>query len=218
MVLTLYKFDASPPARSIFMVLSTLDVPEINFVDVNLILSEHLAEDFVKINPQHTIPTLVDDEFVLWDSHAIALYLIEKYGDISNHPLYPSDLKTRATINQRCHFDTGVLFVALRRAVRPLLFYGATSFTQKMFDDIRFGYSLMEKFLTSPWLAGDQFTLADVCCVTSISSLNAILPIDPDAYPRLTSWLERCSELEIYKKGNEAGLKLFASAINSKLA
>lgn len=71
---------------------------------------EHLSEEFVSINPQHTIPTLVDDdgEFILWDSHAIATYLVEKYAD--DDSLYPNDVQRRARISQRLHFDSSLLF------------------------------------------------------------------------------------------------------------
>lgn len=63
------------------------------------------------MNPQHTIPTLVDDDgFVLWDSHAIMPYLVSKYG--KDDSLYPKDLKKRAVIDQRLHFDSNVLFLS----------------------------------------------------------------------------------------------------------
>ena len=62
------------------------------------------------MNPQHTVPTLVEDDgFVLWESHAIMPYLVDKYGK-EDDPLYPKDLRKRATINQRLHFNNGVLF------------------------------------------------------------------------------------------------------------
>lgn len=61
-----------------------------------------------KINPQHTIPTLVDGDFVIWDSHAITAYLVEKYA--TDDSLYPKDLIKRTLVNQRLHFDSGILF------------------------------------------------------------------------------------------------------------
>lgn len=67
----------------------------------------------LQINPQHTVPTLDDDGFIIWDSHAINLYLLEKYGNIDD--LYSTDLKTKAIIDQRLHFDSGVAFSLLLR-------------------------------------------------------------------------------------------------------
>uniref|UniRef100_A0A6P7GUA2 Glutathione S-transferase D5-like n=1 Tax=Diabrotica virgifera virgifera TaxID=50390 RepID=A0A6P7GUA2_DIAVI len=60
------------------------------------------------LNSRHTVPTLEDDGFVMWDSHAIMMYLGEKYGN--DNPVYPKDIKKRALINQKLLFDAGDLF------------------------------------------------------------------------------------------------------------
>lgn len=82
-----------------------------NFREINLGKGEHLSEEYLKINPQHTVPTLIDDGKTLWDSHAINTYLIGKYA--KDDSLYPNDLYQRALINQRLFFDCSVLFTGI---------------------------------------------------------------------------------------------------------
>ncbi|KAJ0172117.1 hypothetical protein K1T71_012090 [Dendrolimus kikuchii] len=204
MVLTLYKLDASPPVRAVFMTIEALNIPDVEYVDVNLLEGAHLNEEYLKMNPQHTVPVLKDDDFAIWDSHAIAIYLISKFGQ--DDALYPSDIKKRAIVDQRLHFDSGILFPAVRSTVEPVIFWGEKSLKPENLNKITKAYEFSERFLTSQWMAGDDFTVADICCVASISSLNVIFPIDADMYPNLSDWLNRCSQLEIYKKGNEPGV------------
>ncbi|NP_001037197.1 glutathione S-transferase epsilon 1 [Bombyx mori] len=218
MVLTLYKMDASPPVRAVYMVIEALSIPNVKYVDVDLLAEDHLKEEFLKLNPQHTIPMLTDDKFVIWDSHAIATYLLNKYGKGSSY--YPEDPEKRALIEMRLHFDSGILYPALRENDEPIFFWGETTFKPEGLAKIKSAYDFTEKFLSdSPWIAGDDVTVADMSCVATIGSLDALLPINEKEYPKITSWLKRCSELDFYQRGNNVkGLLEFKALLKQYLS
>lgn len=98
---------------------------------MNLFNKEQLKEDFIKINPQHTIPTLDDNGFILTESRAIAIYLVEKYFP-EGHSLYPKDVKQRAVINQRLQFDCGTLHPIFRKIFVSVMFSPQAKCTMKI--------------------------------------------------------------------------------------
>lgn len=57
---------------------------EINYVDPN-----NLPEDLIDLNPYSTVPTLVDRELVLYESHIIMEYLDERFPHPPLMPVYP---------------------------------------------------------------------------------------------------------------------------------
>lgn len=83
----------------------TLLVPNTTYNLIRTLLT--LVVPF-QLNPQHTIPTLVDGNLNLWESRAIIAYLVEKYGKTDS--LYPKDPAKRAVVNQRMYFDMGTLY------------------------------------------------------------------------------------------------------------
>lgn len=50
MVLTLYKLNASPPVRAVLMTIEALNIPDVEFVDVNLLEGAHLSEEYLKVD------------------------------------------------------------------------------------------------------------------------------------------------------------------------
>ncbi|XP_028176456.1 glutathione S-transferase 1-like, partial [Ostrinia furnacalis] len=62
----------------------------------------------------------------LFFSHAICGYLVNKYG--KDDRLYPTEPRKRALIDQRLHFDSSVLFVALKTTVPFQGFYWTDRF------------------------------------------------------------------------------------------
>lgn len=132
---------------------------------------EHMQEDFLKINPQHTVPTIVDDGYVLWESKAIATYLVEQHKPDST--LYPADPKKRGIINQRLYFDSTVLFARSFAAVQPVMRQGATIIPQEKKDAVKDALGTLNGYLDGQdWVAGENTTVADLCLLATVSSLE----------------------------------------------
>merc|ERR1719370_636707 len=93
----------SGPCRGPMLTAKALGL-ELNLKKLDLFAGEHRKPEFVAINPQHVVPTLVDGDFTLWESRAISAYLVNKYG--KDDSLYPKDPKTRAMIDRLLYFDT----------------------------------------------------------------------------------------------------------------
>lgn len=64
-LIELIRLTVSPPCCSVQMVAQAIRVP-LNPKLVNVQNKKHLTLEFLKINPQHTIPTFIDpDGFVI---------------------------------------------------------------------------------------------------------------------------------------------------------
>ncbi|CAD7083151.1 unnamed protein product [Hermetia illucens] len=192
----LYGLHLSPPVRSVLLVAKAIGL-DLEFREVNLLTGEHKKPEFLEKNPQHTVPTLDDGGLLIWDSHAIATYLIGKYGKDDN--LYPKDLYKRALVDQRLHFDSGILFVRLRAIFERIIFFNETTIPQERLDALNQGYEFMDKFLAaSPYLG--------------------VLPVDKEKYPNLAAWMKRMEELPYYEEANGKSAKELIAFINSKIA
>ncbi|GJQ67935.1 putative glutathione s-transferase [Trypoxylus dichotomus] len=211
----LYSIDASPPCRSTLMLAKAIGVT-LDVTFLNVVEGEHLKPDFLKINPQHTVPTLDDDGFILWDSHAINLYLLEKYGKVND--LYSTDLKTKAVIDQRLHFDSGVAFALLLRIAKPIRLKKTKLIPDNLKAEVRETYEFLNAFLEgNEWTCGDKVTVADIHLASTISSIQLLEPLT-NKYPNVQKWLENCAQQPWYEE-NLKGLNdfnhLFTSLINS---
>lgn len=103
--IVLYHSPLSPFSRSVFLLTRFLNLDvDVKVLDLHQ-KKEQFAEDFLKINPQHCVPTIDDNGFYLWESRAILSYLME-----SKAPhLLPTSPKEKAILNQRLHFELGGL-------------------------------------------------------------------------------------------------------------
>ncbi|XP_046386069.1 glutathione S-transferase 1-like [Ischnura elegans] len=216
MTLDLYYLNDSAPVRAVLLAGRALGL-EFNMKLVDILKQEHMSPEFLKLNPQHSVPTLVDEDFTIWDSHAIVGYLATKYG--TDDSLYPKEARARATVDQRLHFDSGILHPRLRNIIHPLLFLGKPAIGAEVRRDVEEAYHFLEKFLDcNEWVAGENMTIADFCCVSTVSSLDVLIPIGPK-YPNLSAWYKRCKEKMVgYEEANQAGLNIFERVVKSALS
>lgn len=213
--ITLYSTILSPPCRAVLMVGAAVGI-DFDVKEINLLNDDHRKEDFVKLNPQHTIPTIQDNDFVLWDSHAIATYLVDKYG--VNDSLYPKSFQLRSTVCQRLIFDASVLFASLKRIVKPIFLGSETKVPNELLEEAKEGLEIFDKLLEGKqWLVGDSYTIADICCVSTVSSMTVLLQLND--YPNVLAWLKRCEKhLPGYEKYNETGNKMLHEMFQQKIA
>ncbi|KAM3960309.1 glutathione S-transferase 1 [Aphomia sociella] len=209
----LYHFPISGPSRGALLAARSIGVP-VEVEKVDLFKKEQLKESFLKINPQHTVPTLADDGFVLWESRAIACYLADKYG--KDDQLYPKDLQRRALINQRLYFDSSSLYVKIRAICFPILFLGETEIKKSLKDDLNTTLGFLNEFLkNSKWVAGDNPTIADTSIYASVSSILAV-GWDISEFPNIQRWIKDCATLPGAAE-NDEGAKVFGEAVKKNL-
>ena len=85
----LYVTRTAPNPRKALILLASKgididDMDDLDVIDIDIMQNEHMTDNFTKINPMQTVPTMtLDDGTVLNDSQAICEYLDRVYGERS---------------------------------------------------------------------------------------------------------------------------------------
>ncbi|XP_050071129.1 glutathione S-transferase D5-like [Anopheles maculipalpis] len=182
----LYFNIVSPPCQTVLLVGKKLGIT-FDLKEVNPHLPE-VREELKKYNPQHTIPTFIEDGHVIWESYAIAIYLVEKYG--KDDSLYPKDAKVRSIVNQRLFFDNGLMFKSAIEYVECILKKKLEP-TEEMVQKLKKSLGLLESFVKErSFVAADHLTIADICLLSSVTMLGG-LKYDLEPYPGIQAWVGR---------------------------
>ncbi|XP_026284442.1 glutathione S-transferase 1 [Frankliniella occidentalis] len=187
-LIELYGFIASPPLRASMMTCEAIAVKyKLKFL--NVLKMDHHKPEFLKLNPLHSIPTMVDGDYVLFDSHAISSYLVNAYGN--DDKWYPKEPRLRGVVDQRLHFDNGVLGPAFKKLGVPVLFGKQPNPNHVI--SLKEALQDLDKLLgDSQFIALSWPTIADCHCSSSALSAECVMPdIVP---PRVSAWLRRCED------------------------
>ncbi|KAH7958842.1 hypothetical protein HPB49_005692 [Dermacentor silvarum] len=212
MSIVLYQLNASPPCRAVRIVARLVGIV-LELKDVNVLAKEQMEDSFLKLNPMHTIPTLQDDTFVLWESRAIMRYLVDMYAP--DHSLYPKDVRKRALIDQFLDYDLGTFYRTIADYFYSYLLKGEPK-CEKKEEAFRNSLRSMEQLLRDKprrFLTGPQMTLADVALMESLT-VPETMNYDLSPFPSVKAWYDWMqAKLSTVNEVNVEGIAQFRACI-----
>jgi glutathione S-transferase len=151
--------------------------------------------DYLAMNPNGRVPTLVDGDFVLWESNSIMRYLVLAYGPGS--ALYPAAPKLRAGVDRWLDWTLSTLqpvdrpvFWAL---VRTPVEQRDMAAIQKAADAEAVQWRIIDAHLATRNFLEGEFTLADIAIGAYARRWFGVEGISKPVLPHLQSWFERIS-------------------------
>ena len=156
---------------------------------------------FLLMNPNGRIPVLKDGDFVLWESHAIAQYLVDQYAPHLIHP----DTRGRAEVRQWMDWSQTELQPPFMD-----LFWGSVrmpkekqdaNFNRRANQRTTQAMNILDAHLAhSSYLAGENFSLADIPAGTCLYRYFAMGEINRPDLPYLKRWYAHLCERPAYQK------------------
>ena len=200
-MLQLYGNVRSRASRCLWMLEETGQPYQL--IDKSMRADDLQSADYLRLNPNARIPTLVDGELVLWESMAINLYLAEKY-DGPMHCTGPDVLGLAAQWSFWAMLEMEALLLELlqHRAVLPE-FARDPSFVERDELLLRKPLGILNDALgRRDYLAGGSFTVADLN-VAGILAWAKMARLDLSAFPQLARWLDGCLARPAYRRVRE---------------
>lgn len=199
----LYHHPYSFNARRAVLTALHLGAP-VELVFVDLQKGEQRTPQFLKLNPNHRVPVLEDDGFVLWESYAIMQYLADK---TLRQTLYPTGTRARADVNRWLfwcsqHFSPAVGILNWEHVIKGILGLGAADP-----NEVRRGEQLMREYggvldthlAGRDWICGDALSLADIAIAVPLAAtVPARLPVGD--FENVQRWLTAMQTLEAWKR------------------
>ena len=156
--------------------------------------------DYLAKNPNAKVPTLVDDEVIIWESNTILRYLANK----TKSPLYPEDPVRRTHVERWMDWQLASLnnpYLAMFRDAKLEPEKRGANFAAQEKD---FGVQLaiLDKSI-GKWIAGDEMSIADFC-LGPIVHRCLRFPVELPELPNLQRWDGVISTRQAFKKATAA--------------
>ena len=163
--------------------------------------------DYRKLNPNEVVPTLIEDDFVLWESNTILRYLAPKYG---RGRFVPADPRDRARGDRWLDWALTSLMPAVIPAFRELIRtspdkrnMAAVKTSETKSNEVM---AILDRYLgETPYVGGAEFSIGDIPIgILSYRFYN--LPIEHRPLPHLEDWYRRLCERPVFQKRVMIGL------------
>jgi glutathione S-transferase len=197
----MYKLYLHPFSQHSRRVVSLLEEAGLEYepIPVDLANGEHVSADYLAINPNHQVPTLVDGDIKLHESNAILRYLCVKHALTD---WYPDDLPARAAVEQwldwtQCRLGPAVVAIVFNR-----LFMGdkgdQEAIARGLEQMVELSDNLEKELAGKMFLAGDRPTIADLALASNLFQLG--MAKEMPGSENIQGWYGRISELEGFRK------------------
>jgi len=194
--LTIWGRPNSVNVQKVLWCLRELDLPFAR-IDAGMQFGRTSEPDYLAMNPNGRIPTLVDGDYVLWESNSIMRYLCMAYGEAS--PIYPQDAKRRAGVDRWLDWTLSTLQPVERPVFWALVRTPAAQrdmiAIQRDADVAAEAWRIVDRQLAARrYLEGDQFTLADVAIAAFARRWFGVEGIIRPELPELDRWYAQVAD------------------------
>lgn len=156
--------------------------------------------EYLAMNPNKTIPTYQDGEFILWESNAILSYLADKYDDGT---LLPHNAEFRARAAQWMYWSDGSLFPYIKAMMGLLVRTPAEQRDPARVEELKQALNRLIAMLNDDlaqrdYIAGDAFSIADMALAPLLYPWREVCHDRPD-FPHIERWFARIETRPAYR-------------------
>jgi glutathione S-transferase len=156
--------------------------------------------EYGRWNPTRKVPTLLDGDLAIWESHTILRYLASKTGS----ELYPTDLAVRTQVERWMDWSLASLngpYVAAFVETRKAEADRKPDILKPLLPEV----AIIEAELgTRPYFAGSAISIADIALAPLVRRILAF-PYTMPPMPNLTAWRDRVAERPGYHAAAAGG-------------
>lgn len=200
MSLTFYYAPMST-ASITHLVLAELGVP-CEMVKIDIKNGEQKKPDYLKLNPNGKVPTIVHDGTSIWESTAITMYLGETFG--VEKKLYPAPGPKRGEAMRWITWANVSLGEAVYRWAHNTQWQPAEMRNAKVAEgamgDIQTHLGILNDGLAGKqYLLGNDYSLADAHLCSYTDWLRH-MKVDFAKFDNINAWSKRCAARPAYAK------------------